>query len=90
MHNKGRNQERQRCHEKDIASNVKSSPKKCRSYTKRKASYKQGISHRQISVSNDEGKIILTTSDLDKTQGLSNILKSVLMVENSPNITQWA
>ena len=64
-------------YEKDIASNVKSDPKKLWSYGKRKTSYKQGIPHLQIGVCNDEGKSILTTSDLEKVQVLFNFLKCV-------------
>ena len=69
-------------YEKDIASDGKSNPKKIWSYAKR-TSYKQGISHLCC---NDEGKNILTTSDHEKVQMLSNFFKSAFMVENPSNI----
>ena len=56
------------------------------SYAKRKTSHRQGISHLQIGVCSDEGKSMLTTSDLEKVQVISNFSKSVFMVENPFNI----
>ena len=73
-------------YEKDIACNAKSDPMKFQSYAKRKTSHKQGISHLQIGVCNDEGKSIFTTSDLDKVQVLSGLKKSMSKVENTSNI----
>ena len=73
-------------YEKDIASNVKSNPKIFWSYAKRKTIYKQGISYLHIGDCNAEGKRILTTSDLEEVQVLSNFFKSVYTVENPTNI----
>ena len=77
-------------YEKDIANNVKSYPRQFWSYAKRKTSYTKGISHLQIGVCTDEGKSILTTSDHEKVQVLSNFFKSVLTVEILPTSHQWA
>ena len=55
-------------------------------HAKRKTSYKQGTTHLQLGVCNDEGKTIHTTSDLEKIQVLFNLLKSVSIVENTSNI----
>ena len=78
-------------YEKDIASNVKSNPKKFWSYANRKTSYKQSTSHLQIGVCTDEGKSILTTSDHEKVQASSNFFKVWLkMLKILPTSHQWA
>ena len=77
-------------YEKDIASNAKSIPQKFWSYAKRKTSYKQGISHLQIGVCTDEDKSILTASDLEKVQVLSNFFKGCLRLKILPISHHWS
>ena len=69
--------------EKDIANNAKSNPNKFLSNAKRKTSYKQGTSYLQIGVCNDEGKSVLTTSDLEKVL-VSNLSKVCLQLKILP------